>query len=234
MRHVKMPVLMLFLLLVMLSACVDSSNPIDKPTDTITKSDPTTILPVKKTGWHLIDSYFQTPDSLSYVSSTMNAEKMLTSLTFLDETEGAVRLFIEIRWTEGFHGNQVIQNLEGIYHWYLSSTFIQAGESLGLIMKIENLIQNTSYFATATHTFIYQNEKVASDHIYPLNEEGIGSNYAYVRANEYQTIKTRPFAKGEVGDKISVRISLGNGLLGDIYWFYTFEWQDHDQEKNSK
>ncbi len=228
MRHVKMPVFMVVILLVMLSACTRSN--VETSNETKQNVEPTRIEPIKETGWHLIESYFQIPDSLSYVSSTLNGERMLTSLTFLDESEGHLKLFIEIRWTEGFHGNRVIRVYEGIYHWRLDKEVIKAGERLGLIMRIENLMPDTAYFATATHTFIYQNEKQSGDHIYPLNEEGKGFTYFYVREKEDQTLKTREWAKGETGDKISLRISFGNGLLGDIYWFYTFEWQDHDQD----
>ncbi len=219
---------MIGLLIFSLSACNlqpsdnDTKNPYENGDNTNDNNDDE---PMLESGWYLVDSYFSLPDTLSYTHQTMSGEQGITTLTFLSETEGHVHLEIHTRW-DGYHGNATTYLGEGEYLWEVPQTFVPPGGRARFNMSVNPISTGMNLKIVGHHTHPYEGSMDSVIFSAGLPNDPEEWHAYYIEGTTIETIMTRAFPHGQNNEKISIRIYLFNGSMGDIYWYYTYQWNE--------
>ncbi len=220
---------LLVTMFLMVSACgeafEDQSDTERQPNhDTNNNGEDDATPTVRQRGWHLVDSFLSTPDALSYESQTMQGETGITILTFFDETEGHVHLNVHSHWTQGFHNNATTFLGDGIYHWTPPEAYLGVGERFTISMRVEPLSSGMNLMLVGYSSWPFKDSVEEAFFANYLTSSPENTTLYYIRTLETETLYSRALGEGEVGDYIAMRITLYNGLMSGIYWYYVYQW----------
>lgn len=224
----KLKIFMTILFVIFLNACtLDDAHQDNSHLDTPPLEEQPNE-PSVETGWHRVRGELGELPEMSYVSYTMNQEAILTTVTLQEINEGNILIEIEQRWHE-VHENALISFHQGRYHWEEPLDFVALGSSLALTMWVEPLIPGIDIRMSAHRSYPYRGVLDPSIHTVPFSLSGTSWFHDAITGLEPTTLKTHPFEPGEVGEVITIRITLFNASTGMLYWYYTYEWLESDE-----
>lgn len=159
----------------------------------------------------------------------MNHETGMTILTFLDDTEGYLHLNVHSHWTQGHHNNATTFLGDGIYHWEPPQDALKVGERITLSMRVEPLSPGMNLSMVGYQSRPYERAESDPFFAYYMSNSPSTTNLYYIRTEVVETLYSRLLEEGNEGDYIAIRITLINGLMSDIYWYYIYQWVEGNE-----